>query len=136
MKTFITFILGIALLSSCDVYVLEQRVDHRDRIVGNYEMDEYSETYRDYTYYDMEVSKSAYSHREIYMHNFYGVNIRIYAYVDGNAVTIPYQINNGYEIEGHGTVYRNELRLNYRVVDVYHGTATDFCDTQARRFRY
>ncbi|HYF69806.1 MAG TPA: hypothetical protein VD884_16800 [Ohtaekwangia sp.] len=133
MKTFITFVFTLIILTSCDVYVVEPRVDHREAIVGYYDMEEYSETYHEYVYYDFIISKSRYSSREIYLDNFYASDLRVYAYVDNNYITIPFQIVSGYEIEGHGTFRRNELELYYTVSDIYHHTATDICDSYAVR---
>lgn len=136
MKTFIGFFLGLGMLASCDVYVTEPAIDYRNRIIGLYEVEEYSETYDEYTYYDFSISKSSYSRREIYLDNFYASGLEVYAYVDKDRITIPFQSVKGYEIEGTGYVYRDEIQLNYRVKDVYHEHYTDFCDTQAYRVRY
>jgi hypothetical protein len=131
MKTLITLLFTAIFLASCTFYDVEPRYDSRDRIVGRYEVEEYSETYDDYTYYDLRISKSSYD-REIYLSNFYGAEIRVYAYLDYDKVTIPYQVVNGYEVEGVGTVLGNEISFSYRVKDVYNNTRTDFCETQAR----
>lgn len=134
MKTFITFVFALVMLTSCDVYMVEPRIDHRDAIVGYYDMEEYSETYHEYVYYDFNISKSRHSSREIFLDNFYASDLHVYAYVDNNYITIPFQIVNGYEIEGHGTLHRgSELQLYYTVSDIYHHGATDICDSYAVR---
>lgn len=123
----------IAVMASCDIMVIEPRNDYRDQVVGYFDMEEYSETYNDYTYYSVHISKDTYSNRTIYLNNFYGANIQVYAYVDYTKITIPYQMVNGYEIEGVGTLQGSNLSLNYRVKDLYHHSITDFCETWGER---
>jgi hypothetical protein len=123
----------IAVMASCDIMVVEPRYDYRDQMVGYYDMEEYSETYNDYTYYSVRISKDTYSRRTIYLNNFYGANVQVYAYVDYSKITIPYQVVNGYEIEGVGTLQGSDLSLNYRVKDLYHHSVSDFCNTWGER---
>jgi hypothetical protein len=135
MKTFIALAFGLVMLTSCDMYMIEDEPhyhDYRDDITGHYELDEYSETYRDYTYYTVTISRG-YGRREIYIHNFYGFDRDVLAYLDGHTITIPFQVINGYEIEGHGQVVYDELDLHYSVTDRYHDSPTDFCDTEGYR---
>lgn len=123
----------LLLLASCDVYVTETRYDTRDRMTGYFRAEEYSNTFHDYTYYKIYVTKNNSSRREIYIDNFYSANISIYAYVDNNTITIPFQIKGGYEIEGTGSYSGGDLHLTYSVHDLYSNTRTDFCDTYAAR---
>ncbi len=118
------------LFSACTETYYEPRYDSRDRLTGYYEVEEYSETYNDITYYSIRVSKSGYDN-EIYLNNFYATDLRVYAILDYDRITIPWQIANGYEIEGVGTVHGNELHLNYRVKDRYNHAPADFCETTA-----
>lgn len=118
-------------ITGCTVDYVEPRYDERDRIVGYYDVEEFSETYNDITYYSMRISKSGYS-REIYLHNFYAADIRIYAVLEFDKIRIPFQVVDGYEVEGVGTIYGSEIQLSYRVKDRYSNTATDFCKTTAR----
>src|SRR5574339_839311 len=112
-------LLFLALIAaSCDVYDREPRYDSRDRIIGYYDVEEYSETYNQHTTYSMYIRKSRYS-REIYIDNFYAADIRVYAYLDYDRITIPYQIIEGYEVEGSGTVYGRSISMHYRVKDTY-----------------
>jgi hypothetical protein len=76
----------------------------------------------------MRISKSRYD-REDYIDNYYAADIRIYAIVSFDDIRIPFQIVNGYEIEGSGTLYRNELNLKYRVKDRYDRSVADYCET-------
>lgn len=128
MKRMLPFF-ALLLLASCDVYYVEPRYDSRDQITGHYNAEEYSETYDENLYYDMQVSKSSHESDEIYFSNFYGSDIRVYAYLDYGDITIPFQVVDGYEIEGVGRVTGNDISLSYRVKDRISNTRTDFCDT-------
>lgn len=132
MKKLILFSTLLALVTSCNFYEVEPRYDHRDKFVGYFDVEEYSNTYGDYTYYEVRISTSR--HRdEIVIDNFYAANLRVYATVSYNDVRIPYQVVNGYEIEGTGTLYHNELTLSYRVKDLYNNARSNYCETVAWR---
>jgi hypothetical protein len=130
MKKLIALSFTAFLLTSCYIDSIESRYDSRDRITGSYEVEEYSETYDDYTYYSFRVSKSSYRD-EVYFNNFYGADIRIYAVVSNDRITIPFQEENGYEIEGVGTIRGSEIHLSYTVKDLYDHSYTDYCETVA-----
>lgn len=132
MKNFISIIALILFASACTFYDVEPRYDNRDKFVGHYDVEEFSETYNDITYYTLRISKSGYD-REIYLHNFYAAGIRVYATVSFDEIRIPFQVVDGYEIEGTGSLYRNELNLNYRVKDLYDNSFSDYCETSAWR---
>ena len=134
MKRLFLFVISVLALSSCTFYDVEPRYDSRDHLVGTYQMKEYSETYNDYTYYSIYISKSNYSAREIYFDNFYAADIRIYAVLEFDKLRIPHQVVDGYEVEGVGTIQGSDLSLNYRVKDLYSNTYTDFCETTAWRY--
>jgi hypothetical protein len=131
MKPLITLFFTALVLTSCTIENIEPRYDPRDRIVGHYDMEEYSETYHDYTFYSMRISKSRYA-GEIYLDNFYALDISVYATLNHDRIKIPYQEVDGYEIEGVGTIYGNEIELSYRVKDHYSDSHADFCETRAR----
>jgi len=118
-------------LSSCELYYLEPRYTESDRIVGRYDMEEYSETYNDYTNYSIRIGKSSQYSNEIFIDNFYGSDLRVYANVSYDKITISRQVINGFEIEGVGTVYGDEIQFSYSVRDIYSGTRTDFCEATA-----
>jgi hypothetical protein len=134
MKRLFILPLFSILFTACHVTVVEEpRYDSRDKLVGYYDMEEYSETYNDYTYYAMRISKSSYDDGRIYLHNFYASNISIYAILEYGKIRIPNQRVNGYEVEGVGTLIGGDLSLNYSVKDFYERTYTDFCETIAKR---
>ncbi len=133
MKTIIAFAFGMFFLTSCDVYVVEPVVrDHRSSIIGSYDFDEYSDTYDEYVYYRVEVYRG-YSGDQILLHNFYGIKDDVIAYFDGSNISIPFQVVNGFEIEGDGYLQYDKLILDYRVFDRYHASRADYCDTEAIR---
>lgn len=132
MKNLIFFSAIAVLAISCTFYDVEPRYDHRDKFVGYYDVEEFSETYGDYTNYEMRISRGSHE-GEIYLHNFYAVEIRVYAIVTFDDIRIPYQVVDGYEIEGTGTLYHGELNLSYRVDDRYDNALADYCETVAWR---
>lgn len=132
MKNIFIFAFLAAALTSCIDYYPEPRYDSRSRMIGSYSFEEYSETYREYVYYRVHVSESRY-HDQILISNFYGSDISIYAYVDGTYLTIPFQVVNGFEVEGSGHYTSGDLHLSYSVRDRYAGTRTDYCETLGYR---
>jgi hypothetical protein len=132
MKKLIPFVVVIMLGTSCTFYDVEPRYDSRDQFLGSYDVEEYSQTYDETTYYDMRISKSPYD-REVYLDNFYAADLRIHASISFDNIRIPYQIADGYEIEGSGTMDEDQLSLTYRVTDTYNHTVTDYCETVAWR---
>jgi hypothetical protein len=130
MKKLIYLFLLVGL-SSCEFYYLEPRISERDRIVGQYEIEEYSETYNDYTHYTIWIDKSNTYSNQIFIDNFYGSELRVRASISYDKITIQRQVINGFEIEGVGTVYGDEIQFSYSVRDIYSGTRTDFCEATA-----
>lgn len=130
MKKLLPIIIVALVATACDIYVVEPRYDKRDSILGRYSVEEYSETYNDYTSYTFWIEKS-YAYDEIRISNFYAADISVIAYVDYDKITIPLQVVNGFEIEGTGTIYASKLHLSYSVRDKYQNAPTDFCQTDA-----
>lgn len=119
------------LLASCNFYYVEPRYDVRDDLVGKYEIEEFSATYHDVARYSFRIEKAGYSGNEITIKNFYGVGIRVRAYVNYDRIEIPRQVVGGYEVDGVGTIFNAGISLNYRVVDLYSNDPADFCETTA-----
>ena len=132
MKNLIVFGVLIVAATSCTFYDVEPRYDSRDKFVGYYDVEEYSEIYQETTFYEMHISRSRYGN-EVFIDNFYAADIRVYATVRFNDIVIPFQIVDGYEIEGSGTLYHDELNLTYRVKDTYDHAIADYCETVAWR---
>ena len=135
MKRLMLAFTVLMFMVSCDITVIEPRYtyDHRDELTGYYDMEEYSETFHDYTYYSIHVTKDTYSRNTVYLNNFYGADICVKAYVDYNDLTIPYQVVDGFEIEGTGTLYDDHVDMSYSVRDRYQNSRTDFCNTYGGR---
>jgi hypothetical protein len=133
MKQLLPLIALLLLVSACDVYVVEPRYDARDKVIGQYDAEEYSETYNDITTYSLSIRKSGYS-REIVIDNFYASNIRIYAFLDYDRITIPFQVVDGFEVEGTGVVYDGYVTLQYRVKDTFSNSYSDFCNVEAWKY--
>lgn len=133
MKTTWASLLMLVFFTSCTTYIVEPAYDDRDRVIGYYDMEEYSSTYSGYTYYGVTISKATNSNNRILISNFYAADLLITAYLDGDRITIPEQTINGYRIEGSGSYHRDELHLIYKVKDRLNNTYTDFCDTYAYR---
>ncbi len=130
MKKVFGFVVFAVLATSCTFYNYESELDRRDRIVGYYEVEEYSETYDGYSWYSINISKGRY-YDELVINNFYGVGIGVYARLDFDKLVIPLQVRDGYEIEGVGRIFGNEIEFSYYVKDLYSNTFTDFCETVA-----
>ena len=133
MKTRILVIASSILLLSCDILVIEPQYDERDRIAGSYVMKEYSQTYNESAQYNVYVRKtgSVYSNN-VTIENFYNANVDVWAEMIGDKIYISRQVVNGYEIEGVGTIYYDEIRFNYSVKDLYYKKPVDFCESKAR----
>lgn len=133
MKKLIYAAFLLTFLASCDIIVVEPQIDYRDQLVGYYDVEEYSNTYNDYVYYSIDITRDGRYGNDIYIHNFYGADIDVRAYVDYHQITIPYQVVNGYEIEGVGSVHGGEISFDYSVKDLYQNSARDFCEAWAER---
>lgn len=131
MKRLAWLFTALIPLAGCDITVVEPRYDNRDRMVGYYDVEEYSNTYGDFTYYSMHLTKLGSAGDEIRLSNFYSADISVLAYVRYDKITIPFQMVKGYEIEGVGTFHGGTIDFNYSVKDIYQDTRTDFCETQA-----
>jgi hypothetical protein len=131
MKALIFAMVSALMLTSC---FYEESVntsyDYRDNVVGYYEVEEYSQTFNDKTYYDIDISRSGYSD-EVWIDNFYAADISIKAIINYDRIRIPFQTVDGYEIEGSGIVRGNRIDFTYSVRDKYSHSATDFCETTA-----
>jgi hypothetical protein len=131
MKTVFSLVFVSFALVSCVDYYEEPRYDSRDRLIGRYDVEEYSDTYDEYVFYRMYVSKEYSSRDGLIFDDFYAEGVRVYAYLSNDYISIPFQVSDGFEIEGHGEYYRGELQLHYTVRDRYSNSFTDYCETIA-----
>lgn len=137
MKRSFLLLLALVALASCDVYMIDSERPYRsrDRIIGSHATEEYSQTYQEYYVYDVWISAGNRSN-EVYLENLYIDGLSVYATVSYDAITIPYQVIDGYEIEGAGTIYTDQIELNYYVRDRYENTVKDFCEATLWRDGY
>ncbi|MBL7875384.1 MAG: hypothetical protein JNL53_06950 [Cyclobacteriaceae bacterium] len=132
MKTKLLLLLGIVVFTSCDILVVEPVYDSRDRLTGSYRMEEYSQTYNDYLHYTIYIRKGFGSRSQsLIIENFYNSDVDVIAEMVGDKIFISRQIVQGYEIEGVGTLYYDEIKFTYRVRDSYYNKPTDFCEATA-----
>jgi CRISPR/Cas system-associated protein Cas7 (RAMP superfamily) len=69
MKTTATFLMILLVATSCDIMVVEPGYDNRNQITGSYHIEEYSQTYNDYTSFFIYVRKSGFG-QEVVIENF------------------------------------------------------------------
>jgi hypothetical protein len=130
MKRLLFFALLIGL-SGCEFYYYDPVYDSRERVIGRYDVEEYSETFNDYTSFSVWIERSNNYSDEVWIDNFYAVNISVRAVINYDKLTIPRQVVNGYEVEGVGTIYASSISLSYRVKDLYNNSRTDFLEANA-----
>lgn len=130
MKTKILLLAMVLFLTSCEV-IIEPVIDDRDRLVGSYRVEEYSQTFNDYGKFTIRIRKAPGYNSDVIVENFYNANLNVRAEVINDKIYISKQFIDGYEIEGVGTVYYDEIRFSYRVRDTYYYKPTDFCEATA-----
>lgn len=137
MKRSLLFLLVLISLASCETYIIESEQPYRsrDRILGSHFVEDYSRTYNEYYEYNVWLAAGNRSN-EIYIDNLYMDGLSVYARVSYDAIIIPFQVIDGYEIEGSGTIYSDQIALNYYVRDRYENTVKDFCEATLWRDNY
>ena len=123
MKKILLGIATIMLISSCDITVIDERpYDPRDNFLGRFEAEEYSETYDVYSFYNTRISRDVDPYSSvIYMDNFYGLGVEVWAEVIGDRLTIPRQRIGDYIIQGTGRLDYRDVVLSYSVESTYPG---------------
>lgn len=130
MKTKILLLAMVLFLTSCEI-IIEPVIDDRDRLVGSYQVEEYSQTFNDYGKFTIRIRKAPGYNSDVIVENFYNANLNVRAEVINDKIYISKQYVDGYEIEGVGTIYFDEIRFSYRVRDTYYYKPTDFCEATA-----
>ena len=115
---------------SCDL-IIEPVIDTRYRIAGTYYVNEYSESTRTSTNYQITITRGF--GNTVYLDNFYGAGLSVTGQLSGNRIDIYRQTRNGYEIQGVATIEFTSMRLTYSVRDNYSRT-TDFCNSVATKW--
>lgn len=133
MKTNVILLITGLILSSCDILVVEPLYDERDRVTGSYRIEEYSQTYNESIRFNIYIRKSGYGYnsRDVIIENFYNAGVDVRAEISSGKIFIPRQLVNGYEIEGVGSLYLNEIQFNYKVRDTYTNRIPDYCEATA-----
>ncbi|MEJ0033018.1 MAG: hypothetical protein WDO15_22890 [Bacteroidota bacterium] len=129
MKTLVSVFAILIFATSCDFYYVEPvpviPYDPRDQFTGSYGVHEYSSTYDEYWDYNLQIYKNQF---DITIDNFYNTGLRVNAHVNGNALYIPWQIVDGYELQGDGSVQGGSIIIDYKIRDTYTAnSAWDFC---------
>jgi len=131
MKTKLVLLALVTALTSCDIMVVEPVYDYRDRITGSYRLEEHSHTYHDVTRFNIYIRKYG-IYDEGIIENFYNSGVDVRANITYDKIYIARQLVNGYEIEGIGTFYGEEIRFSYTVRDIYsYNKPIDYCDAVA-----
>lgn len=131
MKTRALLLMTAVILMSCEILIVDPVFDERDRITGTYRVEEFSQTYNEYGTFNIQIRKSFNNYNEVIVENFYNANIDVRAEVVDGTIYISRQLVNGYEVDGVGTVYYDEIRFTYRVRDTYYNKPADFCEATA-----
>jgi hypothetical protein len=129
MKTLFSVLAILIFATSCNMYYVEPvpvvPYDPRDQFTGKYSINEYSSTYDESWAYDMSIYKSQY---DLSIDNFYNTGLRVNAQVNGTSLSIPWQIVDGYELQGDGFVEGSKITINYKIRDTYtNNSPWDFC---------
>lgn len=120
-------------LSSCEVIVVEEpthvvHVDPRDRFLGVFDIEEYSETFDSYSIYHIDIVAVHGEPLTILLRNFYGAGVDVIADVEGDYLYIPHQEVGGFHIEGQGVISGHKLDMSYSVHDHFaHHDIIDYC---------
>jgi hypothetical protein len=125
------FAVAILSLTLTSCYIdNEPNYDPATRVTGTYWVEEYSHTFDEYTEYQIRIYQRGYGN--VVITNFYGVSIDVYAEVRGNTLYIPFQVRDGYEIEGRAAVIGGSLDFTYTVRDTYNSHwVRNVCDADA-----
>lgn len=132
----ILLLLPVFLFFGCEIYIIEEPVpwDDRDAFVGTFSVNDYSETLDEHFAYQVVISKVCCNSNQVWIHNFYGVDIDVLAEVRGNRITVSRQFIEDYEVEGTGRLEYDQLIMTYVVRDHYYTpTFTDFVSSTSWR---
>lgn len=132
MKKYLLGIIALVFISSCEVLIVEEYpYDVRDNFIGRFEAEEYSETFDQFTFYDVRILRDSDRNSPvIYLRNFYGLDIEVFAEVYGDKLTIPTQRIDDFIIQGTGRLDYEDIVLTYSVESTRPGNRyVEFCNT-------
>lgn len=130
MKNLFKLTIAIVILNfaACiDDTGIEDPLDIRDKIEGNWNVNEYSETFKEQNF-TVTIQKDAYEEGKILIYNFFnlGTSVSVYAYIEGSKITIPTQTVQENIFEGTGQISSSyeDIDLDY-MVDFQMGTGAE-----------
>ena len=116
------FLLFMPIFSGCEEDLFDLLGDPRDRITGEWEVEEDSEIFKkkDYArHYNVNISKDPVDSTAIFIEGFYEIDRakgRVKAYMDGFTLSIPDQTLDGFTIKnGSGSI-----AINYKSMTLYY----------------
>lgn len=118
----------VTIMMGCEI-IDENTYRTVDQMIGEYEVDEWSETLGAQSYFDIYIAGDKRNRDLVYLENFYNAGITIFAEVNGSKIRIPIQEVDFYEVEGMGSFYEGELTMTYSVRDIdYQTKIVDVCN--------
>ncbi|MFC2125186.1 hypothetical protein ACFLU5_10270 [Bacteroidota bacterium] len=114
---YLTGFITLFFFTGCE-FMEEDSYRTANDMLGEYEVDEWSETLGAQSYFDMYVTGDKRNHDIVYFENFYNADMTVYVEVNGSKLRIPNQEVGFYEIEGMGSYYDGELTITYSVTDI------------------
>jgi hypothetical protein len=134
MKKLLIFLVFTSSMTACEfIYVEDTATDSLFRMSGTYRVEEYSRKYQNYHRYSIWVARSSHRHG-LRIDNVYDEGLTVEASVYGTTIEIPYQVVNGFAIEGTGYWESDHISLDYTIVDTYSpNSRMDFCDLSGWR---
>lgn len=138
-RSILIFLAFSIILGGCDIIIEDLfLIDERDLLVGNYEVEEYSETDGATFIYDLSIYKTRHHDNIIIIYNLYDSDLEIIAevYEYGKKIRIPLQRIGDLEFEGAGTLYNDEeLSITYTVRNIHNNPLfADFLSAVAWKY--
>ena len=115
--TNLTGLIVLLVFSGCEI-LEEDLYQTVDDMLGEYEVDEWSETLGAQSYFTMHVTGDKRNRNIVYFENFYNADLTVYVEVNGSKLRIPNQEVGIYEVEGMGSYFDGELTITYDVTDI------------------
>jgi hypothetical protein len=113
------FLAGITLHSGCEEDLFDMFGDPRDRITGEWKVEEDSEIFKKKDtnrFYSVYITKDPVDSTIIYIENFYELQGKVKANMNGYTLSIPDQTVDGFTIQdGSGSI-----AINYKSMTLYY----------------
>jgi hypothetical protein len=116
-KRFVLMIFPVlVLISACELPQDDPAASPAKRLEGSWTVDETSSVYKSaLDIYQVYIYADPVDSTRVLIENFYqlGRDMEIWANIDGNSILIPYQVEDGFRINGFGTVSANYSGINF-----------------------